>query len=134
MTLLLFGGPSPRWITGLAFGAASSGFTSVAVFCDLSRLGVHVDQHLIRGLPLAAVTAHCVTIIKGVLEKLIPNQSVLALPARTAPRKKHVTGDNSGVDGDKPVFEDSSFLVREKTRASLVQSAGFTPVPYGLEK
>jgi hypothetical protein len=35
-------------------------------------------------LPMAAVAGHCVTIVKvRVLEKLIPNQSVLALTART---------------------------------------------------
>jgi hypothetical protein len=50
---------------------------------QLAFLGVHVDQHSIRGLPLGAVAGHCVTIVKvRVLEKLIPNQSVLALTAR----------------------------------------------------
>jgi hypothetical protein len=33
--------------------------------------------------------------------------------------------DYAEVDGDKPVCEDSSFLVREKTRARLLQSSGF---------
>src|ERR1700683_1694673 len=31
---------------------------------QLAFLGVHVDQHSIRGLPLAAVTGHRVTIVK----------------------------------------------------------------------
>ena len=31
---------------------------------QLAFLGVHVDQHSIRGLPLAAVAGHCVTIVK----------------------------------------------------------------------
>ena len=30
----------------------------------LAFLGIHVDQHSIRGLPLAAVAGHCVTIVK----------------------------------------------------------------------
>jgi hypothetical protein len=47
-------------------------------------LGVHVNQHSIRVLPLAAVAGHCLTIVEvRVLEKLIPNQSILALTART---------------------------------------------------
>ena len=51
---------------------------------QLAFLGVHVDQHPIRGLPLAAVAGYCVTIVKvRVLEKLIPNQLVLPLTART---------------------------------------------------
>ena len=50
---------------------------------QLIFLGVHVDQHSIRGLPLA-LAGHCVAIVKvRVLEKLIPNRSVLALTART---------------------------------------------------
>ena len=46
---------------------------------QLAFLGVDVDQHSIRGLPLAAMAGHCVTMV----EKLIPNQSVLVLTART---------------------------------------------------
>jgi hypothetical protein len=43
-----------------------------------------MNQHSIRGLPLAAVAGHCVTIVKvRVLEKLLPNQLLLALTART---------------------------------------------------
>jgi hypothetical protein len=33
--------------------------------------------------------------------------------------------ENSRTDEDKPACEDSSFLVREKTRARLLQSSGF---------
>ena len=51
---------------------------------QLAFLGVHVDQLSIRGLPLAAVAGHCVAIIEmRILEKLIHNQSVLPLTART---------------------------------------------------
>jgi hypothetical protein len=47
---------------------------------QLAFLGVHLDQHSICCLPLAAVAGHCVTIVSvRVLGKLIPNQSVLTL-------------------------------------------------------
>src|SRR3984957_2446387 len=45
-------------------------------------------KHSIRGLPLAAVADHRVTIVKvRVLEKLVPKRLVLALTARTWPCK-----------------------------------------------
>jgi hypothetical protein len=51
---------------------------------QLAVVGVHVDQHSIRGLAVVAVAGHCVIIVNvRVLEKLMPNQSVLALTART---------------------------------------------------
>jgi hypothetical protein len=69
---------------------------------QLAFLGVHVDQHSIRGLPLAAVAGHCATggrtdlglqnFCPSPIDKPIPNQSILPLTARTSTLQRlHVT-------------------------------------------
>jgi hypothetical protein len=49
---------------GVALSPRNGYIREAVVDQQLAFLCVHVDQHSIRGLPLAAVAGHCVTIVK----------------------------------------------------------------------